>query len=239
MKEKLKLYGPIIGIALIFYMMISTPHSRALGDIILESIGIAAWTNGYNGIHLTVIYFGILFLVVLMLISRFPKEERRRYRKHNFLVFIFSVTIIFLIHSSIVHNIMKNSEGLYSIAITSTESRYKYNIKNGELEEFSYEFELTNYADEIKEFSLDVEFGDDNIYEFEIYDKQGELAKFNINGKESRRYIINLDDYMIKVSGADNQHHIGSSGIIDSIILLDSEGNRVKVVKLNGIVIEM
>ena len=75
MKSKLRSYGPIIILSLIFYMMISTPHSRALGDIVIESFGLKSWTDGYSGTHLTVIYFSILFLIVYIIYQGFVNDE--------------------------------------------------------------------------------------------------------------------------------------------------------------------
>lgn len=233
LKDKLKLYGPTIILALLFYMMMTTPHSRVLGDIILESIGLKAWTDGYNGLHLTVIYFGILFLVILVLSNRLSAVKTINYRKHKIILFICSVIVIYLVHNTLVHNMMENSAGLHSIAIAPSGNTYEYKIADGEIEEFNCEFELTNYSKEVKRFIIDG--FNDNIIGFEIYDKQGTMTEFEIYGKETRNYRINLDNYIVKVKGIDIQQNIGSRGIIDSLLLLNDNDKKTKIVKLSNI----
>lgn len=230
MKKKIKSYGLIIVLAIIFYLMLSTPHSRALGDIVLELIGLKAWTDGYNGMHLTVIYFGIIFFIVYMLYKRITIDESNKKIKHKLLLFICSVTILYLSHSAIVHMMMQNADGLSSIAITSSGNSYQYTIVNGELEEFECEFSLTNYSREAKHFSVAGYIN--NITKFEIYNKQGELAKFYLHSKGSSIYKINNDNFEIKVNSIDMQQYSGGSGIIDSLILIDDNGNSTKIKKL-------
>jgi hypothetical protein len=138
---------------------------------------------------------------------------------------------IYLLHSAFIHNIMENSEGLQSMAIAPSENSYKYSIKNGVIEEFSCEFELTNYSREDKQFSID-SFNDNSIG-LEIYNKQGELARFSIRSKESHNYKINLDQYIVKVREIDLKQNISGRMTITSLLLSDDTGNKVKIVKLS------
>jgi|BioPla2DNA2_1021312.scaffolds.fasta_scaffold03303_6 hypothetical protein len=89
-----------------FYMMLSTPHSRALGDAVFEEIRLKAWTDVYSGTHLTVIYFGVLFCVVLAISKKFLKVNKDVSKIHRIVVFVAAVIIIYLIHSTAVHKIM-------------------------------------------------------------------------------------------------------------------------------------
>ncbi|TAH67134.1 MAG: hypothetical protein EWM47_09370 [Anaerolineaceae bacterium] len=230
MKTKFKLYGPIILLALIFYMMLSTPHSRALGDIVLESIGMKSWTDGYTGTHLAVIYFGILFFIVFNVYSWYVNDDVKKNRLNKILLFIGSVTIIYLAHSTFVHMAVGNAEGLNTIAIAPSGNFYDYKIADGEIQEFEYEFELTNYSRDSKNFSINGYLN--NMIRFEVLDKNGTMAKFNIREKGNVTYNINNENFIIKVYGIDKQFSAGGRGIIDSLILLDEESNPTKVIKL-------
>ncbi len=46
--------------SLLLFMMCDTKYMKALGDYVLEYIGIQSWSNGEMGTHLTVVYFCII-----------------------------------------------------------------------------------------------------------------------------------------------------------------------------------
>lgn len=60
MSNKLKAYLSIFIFALSLFMLIETQYLPPLGDLILESIGLKAWSNGDVGFHLAIIYFGLV-----------------------------------------------------------------------------------------------------------------------------------------------------------------------------------
>lgn len=230
LRSKLRSYGPIIILSFIFYMMISTPHSRALGDIVLESFRLKSWTDGYIGTHLTVIYFGILFLIVYIIYKRFVNDEDNKKRKYKIMLFIASVTMFYLVHSAFVHMSMGNAEGLNTIAIAPDGNSYKYKIVDGELDEFECEFNLINYSRKTKYFTVEGYINE--LVRFEIYNKQDELIQFFLRGKGTENYRIDNENYNIKIYGLDKHFSGGGRGIIDSLILIDDEGNSTKIVKL-------
>ncbi|MBH1942573.1 hypothetical protein I5677_16900 [Mobilitalea sibirica] len=236
MRDKLKLYVPIIILALLFYMMITTPHSRALGDILLEVIGLKAWTDGHDGMHLTVIYFGTLFLIILLRSNSSSAMKPNNKRKHKIIIFICTVITIYLVHSALIQNMMGNSVGLNSIAIAPSGNTYEYKIVEGEIEEFKFEFKLTNYSEEVKQFSI-VGFND-NIAGIEMYNKQREIVQFEIHGKETRIYKIDLGNYIIEVKGIGKIKNYASRGIINSLLLLNDNGNETEIVKLRDMGID-
>lgn len=230
MKSIIRLYGPIIILSLIFYMMISTPHSRALGDVVIESFGLESWSDGYSGTHLTVIYFSIIFLIVYIIYKRFVDDEVNNKRKYKIILFIVSVTMFYLVHSAFVHMSMGNAEGLNTIAIAPDGNSYKYSIVDGELDDFEFEFNLINYSRKSKHFTIEGYMND--FVRFEIYSKQDKLIQFFLRGKGTENYKINNDKFNIKIYGLDKQFNAGGRGRIDSLILIDDEGNSTKIVRL-------
>ena len=230
MKDKLKIYGPIILSALLFYMMIDTPHSRALGDIVLETLGLEAWTYGNQGIHLTVVYFAVLFFLVIFA-SRFIPVDCDISKKRRIFVFVGTVLVIYLAHSTIIHDRMEQLEGLQSMVIAPSGGSYEYKIAEGEVEEFLCEVELRNYSEEARQFTIiDI---NDSATDFQLYDKQGAPVQFVIPGKETRKYRINHNDYILKHLDLEGRQPIAGKGTIDKILLQDSQGNKVTITKLN------
>mgnify|MGYP000566124004 CR=1 FL=1 len=64
MKDWMLKYTPVLLISFFFYAMIDTTHSRAIGDIIFEWLGIPAWSDGYQGTHISIFVFMLLIFIV-------------------------------------------------------------------------------------------------------------------------------------------------------------------------------
>lgn len=60
MNDKVKGGLSILFMAITFYMMVTTKYTRALGDYILEFVGLKSWTGDYSGIHLTTLEYFLL-----------------------------------------------------------------------------------------------------------------------------------------------------------------------------------
>ena len=71
MGDKVKGVLSIFFMAVTFFMMVTTKYTHALGDYILEFIGLKSWTGDYSGTHLTVIYFGVLFIISLFVVGKY------------------------------------------------------------------------------------------------------------------------------------------------------------------------
>ncbi len=57
MKNKIKAENLIFLMSITFYMILTTSYTNALGNYILEFIGLRPWTGDYSGEHLTIILF--------------------------------------------------------------------------------------------------------------------------------------------------------------------------------------
>ena len=101
MTNKVKAALSIICMSSLFYMMVTTKYARALGDYVLEMLGLNSWTGDYDGVHLTVIYFGILFICSLFLVSKYAISNLNMRKRTIFLFFILLLTLFYSITSMV------------------------------------------------------------------------------------------------------------------------------------------
>ena len=81
----------IFCLSISFYMMKTTTYTRALGDYVLEFIGLKSWSGEFSGMHLTVIYFGILTIILLYVVLNFTVGKCRIRKIWTFLLVIIFV----------------------------------------------------------------------------------------------------------------------------------------------------
>ncbi len=106
-------------------MMLTRRYIHALGDYVIEFIGLKSWTGDFTGIHLTIFYFGALTFLGLYLVRKYAlKEWGIRKRKAIFLFIVF-ITIFSLMTNMAVKSIKKYSDGLLSIGYHSKTSIVK------------------------------------------------------------------------------------------------------------------
>jgi hypothetical protein len=239
MSIKIRFKGLIslVFMTLSFYMMISTRYSKALGDYVLEFISLKSWTAGDTGTHLTIIYFGILFLigfyfVIVTVVVGWNKKNR--------IVFLYSVGLLLIYYfctASIFTLIKSNSEGLLPIGYENTDNSYiEYRVlNNNKINEFEIYFELKNYSNEKKLFYIQIPnkgLGKNSYELLYIYGIDGKLALFNLNAKETQKLLLTSDSYYIKTdnSGFNTTYSVGH---IDSIVLTDLLGNKICLNKEN------
>lgn len=239
MKSKIKGGFSILLMSLIFYCMITTKYTHALGDYIVEFVGLNSWTGDYSGVHLTIIYFAIPFIISLLEVERHVISMNIS-RIHVFLVFIVLMTIFYLLTGLIVSNIKKNSPGLLSIAFNPENSSINYSTKDKEIVEFSAQFELINYSNEKRTFYISIDrssYRQDGIEAISFYTINGEKAVFQLEGNETKIFSLNLNDY--KVVGGRRFQNGSESGTIDDILLTDDEGDKVTLNRNNGFIAEL
>lgn len=97
MSNKIKGGVAIFLMSLLFYMMITTKYTYALGDYILEFIGVKSWTGNYSGFHLTIVYFGVPFIISLFIVEKYAVDLLNLRRTRVFLIFIALMTLFYLI----------------------------------------------------------------------------------------------------------------------------------------------
>lgn len=212
------------------YMMITTRYTHALGDYVLELIGLKSWTGEYRGVHLTIFYFSILVILGLYLVRKYAIDGLGiRTRNVIFLVIAF-ITIFSLITNAAVISIKRHSNGLLSVGYNSKNSKMDYKSEAMKYIEFNAEIQVKNYASKSKEFYLTIDspfYRKEGIEHIDIFTKSGNKAIFRLNAGETKTFKVNLDEYMIK--GGRLSLNGSGSGIIDEIILTDMQGNAIRL----------
>lgn len=240
MNNKVKGGLSILLMSVTFYMMITTKYTHALGDYILEFIGLKSWTGDYSGVHLTVIYFGILFMIGLFLVEKYAIAGLNIRRRSVFFIFVALMTVFSLITGMTARNIKKNSSGLLAIGYNSSGSSMNYRSEDNKFVEFTAELELTNYSNEKKTFYLSIDspfYREDGIEEISFYTLDGKPAIFELESNETKSFSLSLDNYNI-VGGREFQNG-SENGIIEEIVLTNHKGNKVRLDSTNFFGIEL
>src|SRR5699024_10451251 len=107
MNDRMKAWLSIFFMTLCYHLMRTTTYSRALGDYILEFMGLNSWTGDYSGTHLTVVYFGILFLIMIVLVDRYAIKRLDYSKIRVFITFIILLKLFSLITALSVESIKK------------------------------------------------------------------------------------------------------------------------------------
>lgn len=224
--DRVKAYLSIFLVSLLFYMQIETTHTKALGDYVLEGMGIAAWSNGTSGFHLTLVYFGILLILAIKLLHTYAVKRKVMTGPNAFGYFIVGLILINMLTGFAVYTIQSNADSLLSITYEDEDHNYSYTQENGELRSFSAQFTLRNQSSEAKIFhiaiynSLSVEESDSII---QVLNKDGSKAKFTLMGKSKETYVLDLDTYDFDVK----TDFSSSSGGLEQIVLTSDDGEKV------------
>ncbi len=230
MNDKLKGGLSIFFMATTFFMMVTTKYTHALGDYVLEFIGLSSWTGDYSGTHLTVIYFGILFLISAFLVSKYAVDRLKIRGIKIVLIFIILLTIFTSMTGMIARNIKSNSEGLLAIGYNMSDSNMEYKSQNYKFVEFSAEFELMNYSDEKKTFHLSIDspyYREDGVEKIEFFTSDGKRADFQIEANETKLFELDIVDYDIK--GGRQSLNGSGGGIVHEIVLFDDTGHAIRL----------
>lgn len=240
MNNKVKGGFSILLMSVTSYMMMTTKYTRALGDYILEFIGLKSWTGDYSGTHLTVIYFGILFMIGLYLVEKYAIDGLNIRRRSVFFIFVALIIVFSSFTGITARNIKKNSSGLLAIGYNSSGSSMNYRSEDNKFTGFTAEFELTNYSNEKKTFHLSIDspfYREDGIEEISFYNFDGKRAIFELESNETKSFSLSLDNYNV-VGGREFQNGSGS-GIVVEIILTNDKGNKVRLDSNNFFGIEL
>lgn len=229
MTDKLKGAFLILLLSLSFFMMISVGNIHALGDYLLEYIGLKSWSGEYSGLHLTVLYFGALTIIVLFLVQRHVIEKLGIRWRYVFLSVVMLLTIFTITTNLTVEVIKRSSEGLLAVGFDNHDSQISYRINEGEYTEFNAKISLKNYAKDTKEFFLTIvsPFQDGRHEDFMIFMLAGEPAIFQLASNQTKLLNINLDAY--DISGGIKATNATGSGSVRAIILTDMQGNSIRL----------
>ena len=221
-------YGPTVLISFLFYAITSTRHSRALGDIILESVGIPPWIDGTSGLHLTLVYGLIMIGIIFIIRNKFIDENYHLKGFKHFVVFVVIVSCIYFVHSGIVTMAISSVDDLNSIVLVD-DAQLSYKYKDEELSEFKLEFELRNYSNSSREFQLELNFPDTRIGNINLVNEND--LRYVLEAKESRLIIIKRDKNNMSL---ETEIDIESSFVsaerqLENIVLVDRNGIKYNI----------
>lgn len=230
MNNKTKGKLSILFMCISFYMMITTKYMHALGDYLLEFIGLHSWTGDHSGFHLTIIYFGVLFVIGLLLVKQHAVDGLNMKRRDIFIVFIGVVTIFYFITGATVTTIKKNSSGLLAIGYNDPDGQFHYESRDYEFTDFEVELSLTNYSNEKKIFYLNIDspaHRREGLEEISFYGLDGGRAIFELESKQTKHFIIDSDDYIMR--GGRSHEHGSGSGTIQEVVLINDNGDKIRL----------
>ncbi|MBI9015550.1 MAG: hypothetical protein JEZ08_25250 [Clostridiales bacterium] len=230
MNNRIKAYLSIWLMATTLFLSMDSKYSRALGDYVLEFLGIRSWTGDYTGLHLTVIYCGVLFCISILLVKKYAVNQGEIKTRKIFIIVIVLLICFSFITNTTAQYIKRNSEGLSAIAYEYEDSEITYNYSESKLKEFEAIFTLRNYAEERQIFSVSIDsrwLRKDDIDKISILNSDGTLALFILEAGESKTFSLSHDKYTI--SGGRTFRDGGSSGDIQELILSSYDGKSVKL----------
>jgi hypothetical protein len=246
LKDQTKAIGFLFLLSITFYLMIDTIYSYALGDYVLEFLKIKAWTGDHLGFHLTIVYFGVPFLILLYFARKYTKVIFGISKWKFFIAFVVCVTCVHWTASSVFISIKCNLEGLNTIGFdnefnSTNKNKMNYSMTDKVVSSFSTDFQLTNYSNEKREFYIyfDILSADDKeILQLYLYDLDSKPHKFTLQANESMPFNINPNDYMIKPNFTSDYFDGSSSGYLSHLILYDDQGNKVRLDKYDFLGLE-
>ncbi len=238
--DKVKAGLSILLLAAVFFMMVETPFTRALGDYILEFIGLRAWSGEQSGAHLTVFYFGMLFFLALHLVKVHAVKGMTLRIRTVFIIFAVLVSSFSAVTVATAKQIKRNLPGLMTIGYNSNGSSIAYRSENGQYDEFAARFTLTNYSPEAKTFHISIDgfsSPEEGCQAIELLTHDGKPAVFDLQGNESKPFVVNLENY--QVSGGLETSETLAHGIVQGMMLSDDQGDTVRLDSKNFFGIEL
>lgn len=218
----------IVFMTLTVFMMMETRSIGALGDYALEALGLRSWTGDGTGFHLTILYFGALFLVSLGLVRKYAVEAIPLSKRTIFIWFVVLMILFFNASGAIAQSIKANSPGLLAIGYNAESSRLEYRRESNAYTAFEAKFHLTNYSDTSQSFTLSipVPYGNpESPTPIRLHTPEGGETVYRLRPHESRIFHLTLAD-CIPVGGPLMQDG-GGSGTIQSLILTNEQGSTV------------
>ena len=231
MNKRTKAFLSVLFMSITFYMMLETRYVNAIGDYVIEFIGLKSWTGNNTGTHLTIFYLMPLFIIGIILVKRYAIRDLKIKWRIVIIVFIGLNTIFTLSTGAIAKNIKSNSEGLLPIGFEQEEDNdMEYEFNDGRYTKFKADIKLTNYSKEDKQFHLMIDNNyDENL--IRLYNLDGSKAIFKLKGKETKVFPINLDNYLVKDGDMNEIDYVrgAGSGVITGVIVFDDRGDEVKI----------
>lgn len=244
MSNKWKAFLSIFVFALCLFMMIETKYRPALGDLVFESLGFKAWSNGSDGLHLTVLFFGVLSFISFHLVRQYAHLTFKMKSLSIFLSVIVLVTSFSLITNTTTQYIKSQSDGLNAVALISHDNAktinsypqknnknlntLQYDTRAFEVTDFEMGLTLKNYGKKEVSFFIEFEplmFKDEPVENMQILNKNGSKAEFTLKPGTTQRFVIT--DEMYQITGGMRGEHSSYNLSINEVILTNSQGEMI------------
>lgn len=230
MKQRIVSIALIIFMSLLFFLILDTKHIQPVGALLLESLGLKAWSDGDSGFNLTLIYFGVPFLIAYLELRKQIIIQKRFKPLTAFLIFLVCVTMMNMATGFIVQRMKSGMDDLYTIAYIDESGSIKMDYYDQKLSTLNIEFALENYDDTTHTFSVSLNskwFEEDRVAPIRILNKDGSTAMFTLQAGEKKQFVIDHENYDIE--GGVIGENFGYTSFIEEIIL---SGEGVEAVKL-------
>lgn len=233
MSKKRKAYLPVLIMSVLFFMMIDTRYARPLGDYVFEFLGLNSWTGDQTGLHLSVIFFGVVFLVAIQFVQKYAMDELNMSWK-RIVVYSFGLTSFFSFATGIVAKSIKaNAGGLLAIGIEKR-SNLSYEFNGERYTQYDVDITLKNYSNEEQAFYLIL---DDpaGMGSAQLYNVDGDEKFFRLQGKEQKTFSITAENAQLKEMNLPDYDWASGNGSIDRLILSNESGEKVQMTDSNFI----
>ena len=229
------LRNKILGIGSVFlasvalFLLISTPYYPALGDLLLEKVGLRAWSHGDTGFHLTLIYCMVLVCIGFMGMAEYLYNEYPKIRnKGKWLVL--GAMIILVTGSNKYAEFSKSMQpGLKAIQFLYDESNFEYEYEGEKILNARGLLEFKNYSNTSRSFyvkyipddELSSQFSKKEFIGFESGKESSKLIQ--VAPKSTSKIKVDFNQNMILSNGDKVSSGSGSQSIQTIIIYNDQE----------------
>lgn len=230
MKHRIITIATITFMSVLFFLILDTKHIPPVGALLLESLGLKAWSDGDTGFNLTLIYFGVPFLIAYLELRKQIVIHKRFRPLSAFVIFLVCVTMLNMATGYIVQRMKSGMDDLYTIAYIDESGSIKMDYYDRKLITLHIEFALKNYDDTAHTFSVSLNskwFEQDRVAPLKILNKDGSTALFTLEAGEKKLFVIDHENYDIE--GGVIGENFGYTSFIEEIIL---SGDGVETVKL-------
>ena len=247
MSIKWKAFLSIGVFALSFFMLIETQYLPPLGDLLLESVGLKAWSDGDIGFHIAILYFGFVAVISYIFMKRFAYVQMKMKGITIFLIIIVLLTAFTYATSATAQYIKTNSDGLYAVALVSNDksrtlnlyssgkndsepiyNKAHYNTRDFKVTDFEIDLTLKNYAKNEVTFYIEFEpfmLDGEPLENIKIWNKDGSKAAFTLAPGMTHRFVITEDVYQL--TGGMRGENSGYGLNVSEIILTNDQGESI------------
>ncbi|WDV44724.1 hypothetical protein PV797_14520 [Clostridiaceae bacterium M8S5] len=223
MKNKILAVTSLLLTIIALSMMLSTRYFPALGDYVLQAIGIEAWTNGK---HIAILYFLIPMMIGLIGINKYCYKQLKIKYKEIVILICISIFIFNIALNGYAKWSKQNAEGLLSIEFIGEQSMHDFDTNNKEIVKFDGEVKLKNHSNKKQQFHLGIKtscndlYCTSNKYGYVAYNEDNKPLMITLEPNSERNIKVDFKNNVDDITFISN---CGSGGKIDEVILFNDD----------------